>query len=183
MKSLQKIIIVVVLLFMASNISYGQNNVIHWMKITDAYQKSLTDTVKKKVFIDIYTQWCGWCKRMDASTYEDPTVIDYINAHFYPVKLDAEIRDTINLGDKTYVYRTDFKANEVAVALLNQKMSYPTSIFLDEGFNMLSPLAGFQTTEQLFPVLRYFGENIYKTTNWEDYQNQGYRATTPQTQH
>ena len=147
---------------------------IRWMSITDAYRQSLRDTAKKKVFIDVYTQWCGWCKRMDATTFEDPVVITYMNEHYYPVKLDAEVKDTIVLGDKVFVYKPEYRANEVAVALLNQKMSYPTSILLDESFNMLAPVPGFQTTEQIVPVLRYFGENIYKTLTWENYEKQGY---------
>jgi thioredoxin-related protein len=150
------------------------DNVIHWMSITDAYKQSVQDSVKKKVYIDVYTQWCGWCKRMDASTFEDPSVIKYMNDHYYPVKLDAEVKDTIVLGDKVFVYKPEYRANEVAVALLNQKMSYPTSIYLDERFNMLTPVAGYQSTEQIVPVLRYFAEDIYKRVKWEDFEKQGY---------
>jgi thioredoxin-related protein len=163
-----------VLLLSTSFLSQGQDNAIHWMSITDAYKKSVTDSVKKKVFIDVYTAWCGWCKRMDASTFEDPMVVAYMNARYYPVKLDAEIKDTIVLGDKTFVYKPELRANEIAVALLNSKMSYPTSIYLDERFNMLSPVPGYQSTEQIIPVLRYFGENLYKTISWENYEKQGY---------
>ncbi len=176
MKSFQKIIVcAIVLLLSASLQSYGQTNSIHWMSITEAYQRSITDSVKKKVYIDVYTQWCGWCKRMDATTFEDPMVVGYINSRYYPVKLDAEIKDTIHLGDKTFVYKPELKANEIAVSLLNQKMSYPTTIFLDERFNMLSPVPGYQSTDQLIPILRYFGENTYKTVTWEDYEKQGYK--------
>src|SRR4051812_22903851 len=88
-------------LLLAPSLCSAQADAIHWMSITDAYHKSVSDTVKKKVFIDVYTQWCGWCKRMDASTFEDPSVVAYMNTHFYPVKLDAEVKDTIVLGDKT----------------------------------------------------------------------------------
>lgn len=173
MKSFIKITIYsLALLLLASFKSYGQSEGIHWMSITDAYQHSISDSVKKKVFIDVYTHWCGWCKRMEASTFQDPGVIAYINARYYPVKLDAETRDTIHLGDKTFVYSPENKVNEVAAALLNNKMSYPTSIYLDERFNMLSPVAGYLTTEQIYPILHYYGENIYMSTTWEDYQKQ-----------
>ena len=181
-KSFCKIFALGLLIFcLTSFVSSGQNEVhkkkpskIQWMSFTEAYQQSLKDNVKKKVFIDVYTQWCGWCKRMDASTFEDTEVIDYMNAHFYPVKLDAETRDTIHFGERIFVYRPEFKANEIALALLKQQMSYPTSVYLDEEFSMLDPVPGYQTTEQLMPLLRYFGEDIFKTVKWEDYQKQAY---------
>ena len=44
----------------------------------------------KKIFIDLYTEWCGYCKKMDANTFKDPEVAKYMNEHFYAVKFDAE---------------------------------------------------------------------------------------------
>src|SRR5204863_6975623 len=90
----------------------GKEEKIHWMSFIDAFKHSMTDSVKKKVFIDVYTEWCGWCKRMDKTSFEDPKVIDYMNTYFYPVKLDAETKDTIRIGDRTFVYRSEYKANE-----------------------------------------------------------------------
>ena len=44
----------------------------------------------KKIIIDLYTDWCGWCKVMDRNTFTDKQVIEYINNYFLPVKFDAE---------------------------------------------------------------------------------------------
>ncbi len=123
----------------------------------------------KKIFIDISTVWCGWCKKMDATTFEDSSVVSYMNAHYYAVKLDAETKDTIHFQDKQFVFRSEYKANELALSLLNGQMSYPSFVFMDEQFRLLSPLQGYQTVEQFKPVIKYFGENTYLTVKWEDY--------------
>ncbi|MBK7335110.1 MAG: DUF255 domain-containing protein [Saprospirales bacterium] len=48
----------------------------------------------RKILVDVYTDWCGWCKRMDATTFQDQTVMDYLKKNFYAVKLDAEQKRT-----------------------------------------------------------------------------------------
>lgn len=143
---------------------------IHWMGFEDAVTKG--NTTPKKMFIDSYTHWCGWCKRMDATTFRDSTIVKYMNDKFYAVKLDAETKDTINFQGNRFVYKPENKANELAVSLMNGQMSYPTFIFLDEKFALLSPLPGYQTPEQLMTVLKYFGDDIYKTKKWEEYQKE-----------
>jgi uncharacterized protein YyaL (SSP411 family) len=40
--------------------------------------------------VDVYTSWCGWCKKLDKDTYGDPTVKQFLNASFVGVKCDAE---------------------------------------------------------------------------------------------
>jgi thioredoxin-related protein len=145
-------------------------NGIHWMSFEQAV--ALNDKAPKKIFIDTYTQWCGWCKRMDASTFKDTAVVRYMNDHFYAVKLDAETKDTIRFKGKEFVYKSEYKSNELALSLLQGKMSYPSFIFMDEKYQLLTPLPGYQTPEQLIPILKYFGEDIYKTKKWEEYVGQ-----------
>ncbi|MCC7232616.1 MAG: DUF255 domain-containing protein [Bacteroidia bacterium] len=123
----------------------------------------------KKIFIDVYTHWCGWCKKMDASTFRDSGVADYMNKNFYAVKFDAETKDTVFFKDKAYVFRPEYKANEFATMILNGQMGYPTSVYFDEDLNLIGPVPGYLTTEQMLPTLRYFGENLYKTTDWQEY--------------
>lgn len=149
----------------------AQNEGIHWMSFTDAMAKR--DKAPKKIFIDMYTDWCGWCKRMDASTFIHPEVVKYMNEHYYAVKFNAEKEGPISIRDSVYKVNPQYGRNgthEIAVEMLQGKLSYPSFVFLDERFNMLSPLPGYQTPEQLEPVLRFFAEGIYLTTSWADYQ-------------
>lgn len=140
---------------------------INWMSFEEAVQAG--EKNPKKIFIDVYTNWCGWCKRMDATTFKDSSVVRYMNSNYYAVKLNAETRDTIRFRDKVFTYKAEYKSNELAASLLNGQMSYPSFVFLDENFNMLSPLPGYQTVPQLQEVMQYFGENIYRSRSWEDY--------------
>lgn len=146
--------------------SHGEGG-IHWMSFEQAVAQN--DMAPRKIFIDVYTGWCGWCKKMDASTFRDSAVVNYISSNYYAVKLDAETRDTIRFRDKIFVYKAEFKANELAVSLLNGKMGYPSFVVMDEQYGILTPLSGYQTVPDLMPVLTYFGSNTYKSTKWEDY--------------
>ena len=56
---------------------------------------NLFNLASEKVFIDLYTNWCGWCKRMDATTFSNQEIANYLNQNFYAVKLDAETKKSI----------------------------------------------------------------------------------------
>jgi len=140
---------------------------IEWMSFEQAVFRS--DMQPKKIFIDVYTDWCGWCKRMDAGTFKDSLITSYLGDNYYAVKLNAETKDTIRFRDKVFVFKPEFKANELAVSLLNGKMGYPSFVIMDDKYTLLQPLSGYQTTEELLPVLKFYGTDAYKTMKFEEY--------------
>jgi thioredoxin-related protein len=144
---------------------------IKWISWDEAVQLSQTDAKPKKIFIDVYTDWCGWCKKMDKDTFQHPEVSKYMQDNFYMVKLDAEGKDPIEYQGKTFKFVPSGRNgyHELAAALLQGKMSYPTVVFLDENRNMLSPVPGYQKVEPFMQIARYFGENIYKDKDWQTY--------------
>src|SRR6187402_1829141 len=70
-----------------------KTSAVKWMSFEEAVEKSKTE--KRKIFIDVYTDWCGWCKVMDKNTFTDPNVAKILNEDFYPVKFDAEQRENV----------------------------------------------------------------------------------------
>ncbi|MBL0102728.1 MAG: DUF255 domain-containing protein [Bacteroidetes bacterium] len=128
---------------------------IKWMTFKEALAQS--EKSPKKIFIDMYTGWCGWCKKMDAYTFKDPKVVKYMNEHYYAVKFDAETHDTVYFQNKAYYYKAEYKSNEIAVYLLNGQMSYPTAVYLDEKTAPITAVPGYQTPEQLFRFLLFGG--------------------------
>ncbi len=146
---------------------------VKWLSFSEAVEKSRKEP--RKILIDLYTDWCGWCKKMDATTYSDSVVVDYINRHFYAVKFDAESKDSLVFNGHTFRYLKDYRCNEFAYSLLSGKMSYPSTVFLDEQFTMLTPVAGYLTTDVLLGIMRYYGGNHHTKLKWEEYN------TTPKT--
>lgn len=172
---LRTLSIIVSILFCSIQL-FGQeegNARIKWMTFQEAVKQN--ETQPKKIFIDVFTEWCGWCKRMEATTFSDTAVISVFNRYFYAVKLDAEGSDTVVFSGHTFVNPNPGgkrSTNQLAAALLNGKMSYPSFVFMDEANRLLSTMAGYQPAERLIPVLLFFGENYYKSMSWEQYYKQ-----------
>lgn len=143
---------------------------VQWMTFEEAVAASKTE--KRKVFIDVYTDWCGWCKVMDKNTFNDPEVARILNEKFYPVKFNAEQREEITFDGHTFRFIESGRNgyHELAASLLNNKLSYPTVVFLTEDFEMIQPLPGFRKADEFHKIIQYIGEDHFKSQSWEDFQ-------------
>lgn len=143
---------------------------VNWMTLEQAIEKSKTE--KRKIYIDVYTDWCGWCKQMDSTTFGSSAVAQYLNDNYYPVKFNAEQVQDVTLLGKTYKFVKSGSRghHEVAAYWLNNRLSFPTSVFLDEGLNTIQPLPGYLEATKMEAILHYFGSNSHKTTPWESYE-------------
>lgn len=143
---------------------------IKWMTLEQAFQAIQKEP--RKIVVDVYTGWCGWCKVMDQKTFTDPKVIEYINQKYYAVKLDAEQKDDITIGTQKYIWQNGY--NQAGVQLLQGKMSFPTIVYLDEKFNMIQPVPGYQDAKQFHQIITYFGDDHYKKGEWDKFQKDVY---------
>jgi thioredoxin-related protein len=146
----------------------GKAETIKWLTMEEAEAKIKKEP--RKIFVDVYTDWCGWCKKMDKDTFSDPEIAAYVNKHYYAVKLDAEGKKPITVRGHTYTFKPEYKSHELALALLNGQMSYPTTVYLDEQMNMLSPIPGYLDKAMFTKIIRYFGDNHHKTMTWKEYE-------------
>lgn len=157
------------LLVFASSSMQAQE--VSWLSWEEAVTLSESDENPKKIFIDIYTDWCGWCKKMDKDTFQNSEVASYMQENFYMVKLDGEGKEPIEYKGKTFKFIPSGRNgyHEFAAALMQGKLSYPTTIFLDEKMNMLSPVPGYQKPEPFLQIAKYFGDDVYKEKDWKTY--------------
>lgn len=145
---------------------------IDWLSFEGSVEKNSTNP--RLIFIDVYTDWCGWCKRMDATTFKDSTFIDYINKYFYAVKLDAEMADTVRFNNTVFINPAPTarrSTHQLAASLLQGKMSYPSFVILNDKFQLLTIIKGFKPPENINPIMEYFGSNIYLKKTWEEFQS------------
>lgn len=128
---------------------------------------------KKKFMVDVYTDWCGWCRKMDKATFEQPDVAKYLNENFYPIKLDAEMKEDVNF--KGHVFKFFPNAgrkgvHSLAFSLLDEKMSYPSIVFLDENVDRIMISKGFKGPEDFMQELIFTSEEHYKKVNLKTFK-------------
>lgn len=166
-----------------SLIIYGQNPVtenakVNWMTFEEAI--ALQDSMPRTIMIDMYTDWCGWCKKMDAETFSNPEIANYINTFYYPVKFNAERTDTVEYqGKKYYNLNTGNRSShQLAQQLLNGRMSYPTIVYIDFEKNVY-PVPGFMDATSIEQILVYFAERINKNCDFADFRQDFINTFTP----
>jgi thioredoxin-related protein len=173
-----KKIIVVTLLFISTLSVFSQATTtteaqtVKWYTIQEA--EKLMKQSPRPLFVDAYTDWCGWCKKMDKETFTNPVISDLLNSKFYPVKFDAEGKESISFLGQTFI--NDGKAgnaHQLAVALLQGQLSYPTVVFLTvqkDGKFAVSPVPGFKQPKEMETLLSFFADKAYETQKWDEYQ-------------
>ena len=142
---------------------------VKWLSFEEAI--ALNKKTPKPILIDVFTDWCGYCKKMDLNTYANKTIATYINENFYAIKLDGEEKNDIIFNDHTFKFQKQGRRgyHELSASLLNGKLSYPTTIFLSEKEEVLDRIPGYLNAEMMEKVLTYFSEEQYKTKKWEDF--------------
>ena len=151
---------------------------IKWMSFEEAVEKSKIE--KRKIFIDVFTDWCGWCKVMDKNTFPDPEIVKMLNENYYPVKFNAEqTADVIFRGTTfKFIAQGNRGYHQLAAALLNNQMSYPNFVFLDEEFRIIpvyqgsTSLPGYRKPEEFHVFLNFVGSDSYQKMNINDYQKE-----------
>ena len=125
---------------------------------------SAAKTSGKYMLLDFSgSDWCGWCKRMDKTTFNDPAVSLFLADHFYAVKLDAEQKENIVHNGQTmkWVKAGRRGVHELAYALLDGKMSYPTTVFLNEKLERITISPGYKGAKDFMNELTYVKEEHY----------------------
>lgn len=133
--------------------SFGQDE-IKWLTFEEAIAKNKENP--KPIFIDLYTDWCGWCKKMDASTFQDEEVVAYMSDNFYTVKFDAEQKEDVEYKGNTFKFVDQGRRgyHELAAGLLQGQMSYPSFVVLSQEEKIMQTIKGYRTSEQFLPILK-----------------------------
>jgi len=149
-----------------------ENEKIQWMTWDEAIQQNQVE--EKIIFVDVYTNWCGWCKKMDATTFKNSKIVDYMNENYYAVKFNAEQRESITFNGQEFKFVPNGRrgSHELAAALLNGRMSYPSYAFIGKPWDK-TVVPGYMGAKDFGCVLKYFVEGAPEGVTYEDYKLEG----------
>ncbi len=123
-------------------------NTIHWLSLEEA--TLLAEKEKKPILINVYAEWSGGCKKMEAETFSKPAIIEYINTHYYAVRLNAESN-----------MKVQFDESEIGSQQLAQHIfkvnSYPSMVYINTD-RVMTTVPGYQNSQDFEMYLRYFGK-------------------------
>jgi thioredoxin-related protein len=125
-------ILVTIFLFVFSEGSSQVNfQSLDWQAAKDVAKKE-----NKYLFVDCFTEWCGWCKVMDKQTFTDAEVSKFMNDKMVSIKIDMEKGFGIDLGRKYNI------------------TGYPTYLILDARGDLLKVIMGYQEAAPFLAVLK-----------------------------
>jgi thioredoxin-related protein len=158
----------VLLLFVPALLASGQATSVKWYSIEEA--AALATTNPRPIFVDAYTDWCGWCKRLDKDTFSHPVIAEILNTKFYAVKFNAESKEPVIFQGRTFVNDGSMgPTHQLAYALLQGKLGYPTVVFLTAKSELITPVSGYKGPKDFEPMLQYFGSTSWQKQTYEDF--------------
>lgn len=159
------IVSVFILIGSGSDVAFSQNKKIKWYSLEQleiAQQKQ-----PRKVIIEIYSKDCEWCKKFEAEVLSNPVITNYINQHYYMAKAEAFDKSPIHFKNRELLSTNGFHPLTAEYLKEQTPLSFPTQLFFDEQLNFLNFLKGYNTAQNFEMALAYFGEDYYKTANWD----------------
>ncbi len=150
----------IILFFIMAFMPVGaSNNKLQWHSFNEGLAKAKKD--KKMVLIDFYTDWCGYCKKMDAETYSNDKIIQYLNSKYVLVKINPE-----KSGDLKYK-GTDYSLSSFTRSLgIN---GYPSTLFMEYDEELVTLVPGYIQTGEFLNIIEFLGERHYKTMKYEEF--------------
>lgn len=145
-------------LFLCASLSAQELESVRWLTF-EQLEDSLT-VKPKKVFIDFYTDWCVYCRKMDKVVFTRPEVIEVLNETYYAVRFDAETDSVVTFGGRQFtndqVGQSRNPLHQIAqlLALRDGQFVAPTLVVLDEAFKVTARYFEYMDSKRLLKALK-----------------------------
>lgn len=146
-------------LLLHTSLAAQESDKVQWLSF-EQLEDSLA-VKPKKVFIDFYTDWCTYCRKMDKVVFTKPAVIDLLKKEYYAVRFDAETEAEVRFGGQLFINdQLGYSRNPLhqiaqLLALREGQFVAPTLIILDEDFTVVARYFEYLASKQLLEVLAF----------------------------
>ncbi|MCK4907741.1 MAG: DUF255 domain-containing protein [Spirochaetes bacterium] len=164
MKKINILLIVLVLavnMFACSKKSVGSaKTLVKWISYDSAVQKAKTS--KKHLIVDLYTDWCSWCKVLDKKVYSNKKIVKVMDKLFHPVKINAESDSVV-----AKIQGMDLTGRQLTQMF--KVTGFPSTAFLDPDGKLIGVVPGYIPPEKFIQLIKFIGGSHYKTMKFQEY--------------
>ncbi len=153
------LLLILITLSFAQFCTSGDKVDLKWKKFDEGVIEA--KKTKKKILLNVYADWCKWCKKLDAEVYTDPKVASYLNKYYILIKVNGESNDKVTHKNQ--------RMTEEQLSRVFGVTGFPTIIFLDHNAEVIDKLSGFVAADRFLPIIQYIGEDYYKKMKWDEF--------------
>lgn len=124
---------------------------IQWFSYAEGRQRG--EAENKKVFLVFNADWCRYCLQMEKETFQDPTVIAYVNRNFIPISVNSD--------------------KEQKIAAKYNVRGLPSTWFISENGDKIGNRPGFIASDEMLKILKYIGTDSYLSMSFKSFMEQG----------
>lgn len=138
---------------------------IKWLSFEEAVKMNKQEP--KKFMVYVYSNNCGWCRKMENETFSDSVIVDYIKHHYYPVKINKNIKKKIHYDNRSFSFLPANPANntggyhELIAILLQGRLAFPSIAYMDEDMVYLGVDRGYKSVPSFLERLKLIGNGEF----------------------
>jgi thioredoxin-related protein len=138
------------------------NDLIKWQKYDEALRKAKEN--HHHVLVNFSTKWCGYCKKMDASTYRDSGIVATLNEYFELALVDGDSYDLVKLQDGDIT--------EKGLTRQYGVRGYPTTWLLEPDGTKIAPVRGYVDSVRMQYILDFVLTNSNEKMSFKEFVEQ-----------
>ena len=125
----------------------GEEGEVNWYSYQEGIDKMQSEG--KTGFLHFYTDWCGYCDKIDKETFSLEKISDFLNEHFIPIKVDADNKQSI---------ARHYGANR-----------FPYNLFLSADNEIIASRPGFISGDHMMDILQYIHTESFKNMSYTEF--------------